>query len=146
VNESTPKSEASPKTEVRSFIRPFLMFQGTAEEAMQFYVSLFPDSEVLDVVRNGPGQPGAEGSVRRATFSIAGQQVMCIDSPMKHAFSFTPSFSFFVDCESEDHLKRLFSALSEKGAALMPIGNYGFSRLFAWVTDRYGVSWQLNLA
>lgn len=126
---------------------PFLMFQeGNAEEAMTFYVSLFPGSEVTDIVRYGPGQPGKEGSVMKARFSLAGQTVMCIDSPMKHAFTFTPSFSFFVDCESEEEIARLAAALSEGGAALMPLGNYGFSRQFAWLNDRFGVSWQLNLA
>lgn len=128
-------------------IIPFLMFQeGNAEEAMTFYVSLLPGSEVTDVVRYGPGQPGKEGSVMKAQFSLAGQTVMCIDSPMKHAFTFTPSFSFFVECESEEEIARLAAALGEGGAALMPLGNYGFSRQFTWLNDRFGVSWQLNLA
>lgn len=127
-------------------IHPFLMFEGRAEEAMTFYVSLFPSSEVLDVTRYGPGEAGAEGSVMRASFSVAGQTVMCIDSPAKHAFTFTPAFSLFVECESDEQLRRLFAALGEGGTALMPLDNYGFSRLFGWVNDRFGVSWQLNLA
>ena len=128
-------------------IFPFLMFQeGNAEHAMTFYVSLFPGSEVTDIVRYGPGQPGKEGSVMKARFSLAGQTVMCIDSPMKHAFTFTPSFSFFVECQSEEEITRLAAALGEGGAALMPLGNYGFSRQFTWLNDRFGVSWQLNLA
>ncbi len=129
-----------------SSIKPFLMFQNNdAEAAMSFYVSLFPDSEIIDIVRYGPGEAGAEGSVHTATFSIAGQKVMCIDSPVKHAFNFTPSFSFFIDCSSEEEQNRLVTGLSEGGAVLMPLGNYGFSRQFAWVSDKYGVSWQLNL-
>lgn len=127
-------------------VRPFLMFEGKAEEAMKFYVSLIPKSELVDIVRYGPGGPGPEGSVMKATFSVGGQAVMCIDSFVKHNFTFTPAFSFFVDCESEAELERLFAALSQGGATLMPVGNYGFSRKFAWVNDRYGVSWQLNLA
>ena len=127
-------------------IRPFLMFQGDAEAAMDFYASLLPDTKITDIQRYGPGMPGKEGSVLRATFSIAGQSVMCIDSPVKHAFTFTPAFSFFIECSSEHELDRLLSALSEQGGVLMPRGNYGFSRLFAWVNDRFGVSWQLNLA
>jgi len=126
-------------------IRPFLMFEGKAEEAMRFYVSLFADGRIIDIDRYGPGQPGAEGSVKVATFTVAGQTVMCIDSPVKHGFTFTPAFSLFVNCESEADLKRLSSAMMEGRAALMPLGNYGFSRLFTWVNDRYGVSWQLNL-
>lgn len=126
-------------------VRPFLMFEGKAEEAMRFYVSLLPGSQILDITRYGPGGAGPEGSVMKATFSVAGQTVMCIDSPAKHAFTFTPSFSFFVDCDSEAELERLFAALSQGGATLMPLNNYGFSRKFGWVSDRYGVSWQLNL-
>jgi len=127
-------------------VQPFLMFEGKAEEAMNFYVSLFPGGEVVDIVRYGPGQAGAEGSVMKASFTVGGQTVICIDSPVKHAFTFTPAFSLFVDCESEEDIRRLSSALGEGGVALMPLGSYGFSRQFAWVNDRYGVSWQMNLA
>ena len=126
-------------------IQPFLMFEGRAEEAMTFYVSLFPDAAVTDIVRYGPGQPGKEGTVLRAAFTLAGRSVMCIDSPAKHAFTFTPAFSFFVDCDSEDELRRLADALGEGGGVMMPLDNYGFSRLFTWISDRFGVSWQLNL-
>jgi predicted 3-demethylubiquinone-9 3-methyltransferase (glyoxalase superfamily) len=122
------------------------MFQGNAEEAMKLYVSLFSDSAAIDIVLYGPDAAGAEGSVMNASFSIGGQAFMCIDSPMKHDFSFTPAFSLFVDCESEEEIRRLSSALADGGAVLMPLGEYGFSRQFAWVNDRYGVSWQLNRA
>lgn len=126
-------------------MRPFLMFEGKAEEAMNFYVSLFPEGKIIDISRYGAGEQGAEGSVRVAKFSLAGQPVMCIDSPVKHAFTFTPAFSFFVDCASEDELRRYVAALGEGGQALMPLANYGFSQLFTWLNDRFGVSWQLNL-
>jgi predicted 3-demethylubiquinone-9 3-methyltransferase (glyoxalase superfamily) len=130
---------------MRTNVRTFLMFEGKAEEAMNFYVSLIPRSEVTEIVRWGPGGPGAEGSVMRATFTLGGQAVMCIDSFVKHDFTFTASISFFVDCDSEEEIRRLSSALVEGGAEFMPLGNYGFSRQFAWVKDRFGVSWQLNL-
>jgi predicted 3-demethylubiquinone-9 3-methyltransferase (glyoxalase superfamily) len=126
-------------------VRPFLMFEGKAEEAIRFYVSLFPGGEVTDIVRYGPGSPGPEGSVMTATFTIGGLTVMCTDSFIKHNFTFTPASSLFVDCTSEEELRRLTAALSDGGSTLMPLGNYGFSRQFAWVNDRYGVSWQLNL-
>ncbi len=126
-------------------VRPFLMFEGKAEEAMRFYVSLFPGGEITQMSRYGSGGPGPEGSVIVATFTIAGQAVMCSDSFVKHDFTFTPASSLFVDCSSEDELRRLVAALSDGGKTLMPLDNYGFSRQFAWVNDRYGVSWQLNL-
>lgn len=130
---------------MQTMVRPFLMFEGNAEEAMNFYVSLIPDSEIIDIVRYGKGQPGKEGTVMKAAFSVGGQTVMCTDSIAKHDFTFTPSFSFFVACQSEDEVVRLSGALAEGGAVLMPLGDYGFSKRFAWVSDRYGVSWQLNL-
>ena len=71
---------------------------------------------------------------------------LCTDSIVKHGFSFTPALSLFVDCESEEEITLLSSALSDGGTTFMPLGNYGFSRKFAWASDRYGVSWQLNLA
>lgn len=127
-------------------ISTFLMFQnGKAEEAMNFYISLFDDAEVLAISRYGPGEQGAEGSVQHATFTLCGRQHMCIDSPVSHGFDFTPSVSLYVDCVDEAQQDRLHQALSEDGAVMMPPDDYGFSRKFSWVEDRYGVSWQLNL-
>ena len=123
-------------------IQPFLMFQGKAEEAMNFYVSLFPGAQVLGIVRHGPG---AERSVMKASFRIGTQTILCTNSAVQHDFSFTAAFSFFVECESEDEIRRLHEALVAGGSAPMPIASYGFSRMFAWVNDRFGVSWQLNL-
>lgn len=77
-------------------LTPFLMFEGKAEEAMQFYVGLFEDSQIRLVEKYGPGEGGPEGSVKRADFTVAGQELIAIDSPIKHAFTFTPSVSLFV--------------------------------------------------
>lgn len=126
-------------------ITPFLMFDGQAEEALDFYVSLFADSEIEEIVHHGPAGVGQEGSVLRASFRLQDQRVICIDSPVKHPFTFTPSFSFFIDCDGEEEIERLHLALSDGGVELMPMGHYGFSKKFAWINDRYGVSWQLNL-
>ncbi|MGX7676894.1 VOC family protein [Plantactinospora sp. DSM 117369] len=127
-------------------VTPFLMFQdGRAEEAMAFYTSLFDDGEVLAVDRYGPGEDGAEGTVRHATFRLGGQQYMCIDSSVTHGFGFTPAVSLHVTCESEKEIDHLYGALVERGQELMPLGSYGFSAKFGWVNDRFGVSWQLTL-
>lgn len=126
-------------------MRPFLMFQGNAEAAMTFYVSLFPGSRIVEINRYGAGEAGPEGTVKTAVFALGAQTFMCFDSPVRHEFGFTPAFSIFVDCESNDELERLAAALGEGGAVLMPLGEYGFSRRFTWVNDRFGVSWQLNL-
>lgn len=126
-------------------IKTFLMFEGGAEQAMTFYLSLFEDAEVVSMVKYGADGPGPEGSVMVAVFQLAGQQFMCSDSYQHHGFTFTPSVSLFVDCADEAELDRLYGALVEGGGALMPLGDYGFSKKFGWVNDRYGVSWQLNL-
>ena len=128
-------------------IAPFLMFQGgVAEQAMTFYTSLFDDARVLEITRYGPEGPGPEGTVHSARFRLAGQEFLCSDTFITHGFSFTPSFSVWIETEDDDELQRLFAALAEGGAQLMPLGEYGFSRRFGWVNDRFGVSWQLNLA
>lgn len=127
-------------------IHPFLMFTGEAEQAISFYLSLFAGSRIVSMTRWGANGPGKEGTIMKAEFSIAGLSVMASDSPIRHAFTFTPSLSLFVDCDSEAELARLAEALGKDGKELMPLGEYGFSRKFAWVNDRFGVSWQLNLA
>ena len=126
-------------------VRPFLMFEGRANDAIAFYVGLIPDSDIVDIARYGADGPGPEGTVKFAVVRLAGQQVLFSDSFVSHGFTFTPSLSLFVDCESEADLERIFAALSDGGGVLMPLGNYGFSRKFAWVNDRFGVSWQVNL-
>jgi predicted 3-demethylubiquinone-9 3-methyltransferase (glyoxalase superfamily) len=126
-------------------ITTFLMFGGNAEEAMNFYISLFKDSSVTSIRRYGAGEGGAEGSVMHAIFSLDGQQLMCIDSNVKHDFTFTPAISLFVNCETDEEIGELFAALSQGGQVLMPLDAYPFSKKFAWVADKYGVSWQLNL-
>jgi predicted 3-demethylubiquinone-9 3-methyltransferase (glyoxalase superfamily) len=126
---------------------PFLMFQGgRCEEAIRFWLSVFPDGTLEELVRFGPGGAGPEDSVMQAKVRLAGQTVRCFDSPVPHQFDFTPSFSFFVECPSEAELDRLYAALSAGGKVMMAPADYGFSRKFAWVGDRFGVSWQLNLA
>ena len=126
---------------------PFLMFQyGKAQAALDFYAEHVPDSRIDSVERFGPDSPGPEGTIIRAYATIAGQPVMVHDSFITHAFDFTPSWSFFLDCDDAATFDRLFANLSEDGSVLMPPGNYGWSSNFAWISDRFGVSWQLNLA
>lgn len=130
-----------------SKVTPFLMFQeGNAEEAMNFYTTLIEDSEIKSIVRYGANQGGEEGTVMNAVFSLKGQEFMCIDSNIKHEFTFTPSFSIFINCDTEEEIDRLYEKLSEGGGALMPLGDYGFSKKFGWLVDRFGVSWQLDLS
>ena len=125
-------------------VQPFLMFAGRAEEAMRFYVSLFPEARVVEIARYGKGAP-AEGKVSRASFTIGGQTILCTDATTDMAIPFTPAISLFVQCTSMERMRNLVQKLSEGGKVLMPLDSYGFSKLFAWVADRFGVSWQLNM-
>lgn len=127
-------------------ITPFLMFAGNAEAAMQLYTSVFGDAEIETIERYGAGEDGPEGTLKGAVLRLSGQRLRFFDSPVEHGFGFTPAISFFVDFGSEEELNRAFASLSDGGAVLMPLGAYPFSPRFAWVNDRFGVSWQLNLA
>ena len=127
-------------------ISPFLMFEGAAEAAMNFYVSLFPGSSIQSIARFGPEGPGKEGSVMTGILSLNGQTIMFLDSPVKHAFTFTPAISLFVECQSVEEIDRLFAVLSDGGQVLMPLDSYPFAQRFGWTNDRFGVSWQLRFS
>ena len=125
--------------------KTFLMFDGAAEQAMNLYVSLFSGSAIGRIQRYGADEPGSEGTIKRPDFTVAGHDLICIDSPVKHDFTFTASLSIFVDCDSDAELRHAFDRPAEGGQVLMPLDNYGFSTRFGWISDRFGVSWQLNL-
>ena len=126
-------------------VTTFLTFFGQAEEAMDFYVSLFDRSEVLSIERYGADAGEQAGKVQHATFSLNGQRFACIDSPPVHAWKFTPAISLWVTCQSEEEIDRLHACLAADGEIFMPLGTYPFSEKFVWLADRYGVSWQLAL-
>jgi len=119
------------------------MFEGCAEEAMKFYVGLIPGSKIHSAEHYAEGP--SKGKLKLASFSLGGAEFLCIDSPAKHQFGFTPAMSIFVDCATVDELDHLYATLADRGQVFMPLANYGFSTKFGWVGDRFGVSWQLNL-
>lgn len=123
-----------------------LTFQkNDAEQAMNFYVSLFDDAKVINMQRWGANAPGKEGAIMQAVFELNGQRFMVSDSPPVHNWDFTPAVSIYMECKDEEEIAKLFAKLSENGEVAMPLDNYGFSQKFAWVMDQFGVSWQLNL-
>lgn len=121
-----------------------LMFAGQASAALDLYASIFPSFQIERLTRYGAGEAGA-GLVRLAEASFSGQTLLVIDSPVPHAFTFTPAVSLYVDCDSREELDSVFATLSANGQVFMPLDNYGFSTRFGWCADRFGVSWQLNL-
>jgi predicted 3-demethylubiquinone-9 3-methyltransferase (glyoxalase superfamily) len=122
---------------------PFLMFQGQARDALALYRETFPDYEELLLQEHAEG-PQA-GQVAMARIRVGGLEIMLYDSPPVHAFTFTPATSTFVECDDEAQLRALAARLGDGGAVMMGIDNYGFSTLFTWIADRFGVSWQLNV-
>ncbi len=123
-------------------IATFLMFDGRAEEAINFYTSLFADSFIAKVEHGcTDDNPNA---VAQAAFTLKGSVFMAIDSPVKHHFGFTPSMSLFVHCDSVEELDNAYHQLTEGGEVLMPPDEYPFSKRYCWVNDRFGVSWQLS--
>ena len=126
-------------------IATFLMFGGEAEAAITLYTSLVPNSRIVDIKRHGKGEAGKEGTVMHATFVLAGTEYRAIDSSIDHGFTFTPAMSLFLTCDSEAEIDRLFAALAEGGKVMMPLAGYPFASKFAWIGDRFGVSWQLSL-
>ena len=125
-------------------VYPFLMFTGTAEAAMNFYVSVVPDSRIVSLERFAAGEDGEAGKVKAATFEVAGQPVRCFDTNFDHGFGLTPAFSLVIATPDIADVERYAIALGAGGDVLMPPDDYGFSKRFAWVQDRFGVSWQIN--
>lgn len=129
-------------------IVPHLWFDHQAEEAVEFYTSLFEDSQTGNVTRYG--EAGQEihgqkpGSVMTIEFEIAGYQFIALNGGLH--FKFTPAISFFVNCQSEDEVDELWDHLSKGGEPLMSLDEYPFSKKYGWIEDKYGLSWQITLA
>ena len=127
-------------------LRTFLTFQGgVATDALDLYRDIFDDFELVAIEHYAANDIGAEGTVKVAQFRLAGSEFSCADSPVTHQWGFTPAVSLWIDCEDEREQQRLFDRLGEGGNVYMPIDNYGFSKRFGWVGDRFGLTWQLNL-
>lgn len=131
-------------------IQTCLMFvgeqAGRAEEAITLYTSLFDDSEIVSIVRHEGSGHDKDGTVQSASFTLNRREFIAMDSALDHRFTFTPSMSLSVECESSHELETAYDAFTDGGIERMPLDNYGFSQKFGWVDDRYGVSWQLSLA
>jgi predicted 3-demethylubiquinone-9 3-methyltransferase (glyoxalase superfamily) len=112
-------------------ITPFLWFDNNAEEAMEFYGSIFSDSKVVDIMRYGDAGPGEPGSVMGGTFQLLGQEFMAINGGPQ--FSFTPAISFFVPCDTQAEIDDLWERLSDGGS----------KDQCGWLTDKFGVTWQI---
>ncbi len=112
-------------------ITPFLWFDDQAEEAANFYVSIFKNSKIVNIVRYGEAGPGPAGTIMTVAFELNGQEFTALNGGPE--FKFTEAISFFVNCESQQEVDELWEKLSEGGEE-GPCG---------WLKDKYGLSWQI---
>lgn len=113
-------------------ITPFLWFNNNAEEAMDFYVSVFKNSKIVDVRRYGEGAPVPAGTVMTGTIELDGQKFMVLNGGPQ--FQFTEAVSFFVDCEDQEEVDQLWEKLTADGGQESQCG---------WLKDKFGLSWQI---
>ncbi len=107
---------------------------GRAEEALRLYTSLFKDSQIKQIERYAAGEGDTEGTIKHARFSLAGQEFVAMDSSLDHQFGFTPAFSFFVECKDQQEVDYFWEELIKDG---------GEPSMCGWLTDKFGVSWQI---
>ena len=112
-------------------ITPFLWFNGNAEEAANFYVSVFKNSKILSIARFGDAGPGPKGSVMLVSFEIEGQKFSALNGGPQYTIS--PAISFLVDCETQAEVDELWAKLTAGGKEVQ----------CGWLTDKFGVSWQI---
>jgi predicted 3-demethylubiquinone-9 3-methyltransferase (glyoxalase superfamily) len=128
-------------------ITPFLWFDDNAEEAVNFYTSIFENSKLGTIARYdeagsvASGRPN--GSVMTAAFQLNGQDFVALNGGPH--FKFSESISFFVYCESDEKIEVIHNKLIDGGSALMSLGKYDWSPKYAWLKDKFGVSWQLTV-
>jgi predicted 3-demethylubiquinone-9 3-methyltransferase (glyoxalase superfamily) len=120
------------KNRIMQKIRPFLWFDGKAEQATTFYTSIFKNSKIRSI------------SQMSATFQLDGLEFIALNGGPQ--FKFSPATSFFAECETREEVDEMWKKLSKGGTILMELAAYPFSEKFGWVQDKFGVSWQLNLA
>lgn len=112
-------------------ITPCLWFDSKAEEAMNFYISIFKNSKILSILRYGELIPGLKGTVMAVAFEINGHEFKALNGGSQ--FTFSPATSFFVDCETQEEVDELWEKLSEGGK----------KNQCGWLDDKFGVSWQI---
>lgn len=129
-------------------IIPFLWFDNQAEEAVNFYTSLFKNAKILSITRYGEagveisGRP-PKGTIMTTTFMLSEQKFIALNGGPYYPFS--PALSFFINCVTLQEIDYLWNKLSDGGKILMELAKYPFSEKFGWLEDKFGVSWQLSL-
>ena len=119
------------KNIVKQKITPFLWFDGQAEEAMNFYISVFKNGSIISTARYGDEVPGMKGKVLTGVFELFGQQFMVIDGGPQ--FKFNESISLYVNCDTQEEVDELWEALTKEGKEIQ----------CGWLKDKFGLAWQI---
>lgn len=126
---------------------------GKAQEAINFYTSIFPNSEIKSILKYAEGEHGGTPElIKYGLFTLNGVAYGVSESNHDHAWAFTPGVSIWVECNTDEEIQTLFKMLTAYGGQVMiPLDdygteNYGFGRKFGWCQDKYGISWQLNIS
>jgi len=136
--------------------KTFLTFVGNqcgkAEEAINFYTAIFPNSDIKNIIKYDEGEAGGTPKlIKYGVFTLNNTEYLVSESNYNHAWSFSPAVSIFVECDSESEIQTYFERLSSNGGQIMvPLdsydsGDYGFGKKYGWCEDKYGVSWQFIL-
>lgn len=128
---------------MKATILPFLTFGGNAQSALDYYLSVFPETKVQNLSKYGTGERLPEGNILNATVELLGNTFILMDIEAEHAVPFSWATSFYIDCPTEELFDDLFAKLSVNGMVMMgpePVLQF---RKVAWVTDQFGVTWQL---
>ena len=125
---------------------------GKAKEAIDFYTSIFPNSEIKSLIPYNAGEGGGTPElIKYGEFTLNGVGYMISESNYNHAWSFSPGISIYINSSSESEIQLLYDQLRDGGQVMVPLdsydsGDYGFGKKFGWCADKYGVNWQFNLA
>lgn len=122
-------------------ITPYLWFDNQAEEAVNFYTSIFDNARINGVTRHGEAGPGPEGTVMLFNFELEGRPFIALNGGPQ--FNFTPAISFIVIYENREAVDRLWEQMVDGGNTILPIEEYPFNERYGWIEDRFGVSWQI---
>ena len=125
---------------------------GKAVEAINFYTSIFPNSEIKSITKYEEGEAGGTPElIKFGVFTLNGTEYKVSESNYKHAWSFSSGVSIFIECATENEIDVLFdNIVANEGQVMVPLDNYekegyGFGKKFGWCQDKYGISWQFNL-
>ena len=124
-------------------VTPFITFQGRAQEALDLYVEAFPAAKVTDKIVVGEDEEGIEGTITQAILHLGDSTIRVMDVPTRPGFHFSSAMSLFVEVNYAGTIDTVSEVLAKGGEVFMPPDEYDFAERFTWLSDKFGVNWQL---